>query len=328
MLANLQALRALAALGVVVFHYGLMPATALPFRTGAAGVDLFFVLSGFIIAHSSARTTRHFLSHRLIRVIPPYWIATLLAAAATLEAMSARDVGGWLVQSLFYLPGPGGRPALIFVAWTLVYELAFYLIYWLALRLGTQAAPPAAGVALIVLASVPLPSAGPWPLLLEFALGIGVYLAAERGSATDRLGGRGALALAAAGLGLLFLLPRLTAYDPDDYQAIGRVLAWGLPAAAIVLGLVAAERNGLAVRARPVLALGAASYAFYLLHPIAIGQLLRLPALPAPLGWVACLIVAVATAGLAVLFHRAVEAPLLRSLRALLRDRPPVEQRG
>lgn len=129
MLANLQLLRALAAIAVVVFHFGLMPPTSLQFTAGAAGVDLFFVLSGFIIAYSSSRDARHFLARRLIRIIPAYWIATILAALFTLQAMAWHDASAWLIQSLFYLPGPQGRPALIFVAWTLVYELAFYVIY-------------------------------------------------------------------------------------------------------------------------------------------------------------------------------------------------------
>jgi len=56
---------------------------------------------------------------------------------------------GWLLQSLFYLPDPTGRPVLIFVAWTLVYELAFYLIYWLALRADVRRAAVAALFALV-----------------------------------------------------------------------------------------------------------------------------------------------------------------------------------
>ncbi|HEX8215177.1 MAG TPA: acyltransferase family protein, partial [Allosphingosinicella sp.] len=97
MLTNLQAVRAVAAIGVVVFHFGLMPATQLPFGVGAAGVDLFFVLSGFIIAHSSARGGRHFLAHRMIRVVPAYWIATLIAALFTLQSLDAGGAFGWLV---------------------------------------------------------------------------------------------------------------------------------------------------------------------------------------------------------------------------------------
>jgi exopolysaccharide production protein ExoZ len=159
MLTNLQAVRAFAAIAVVIFHFGLLPATTLSFPVGAAGVDLFFVLSGFIIAHSSARSARHFLAHRLIRVVPAYWIATALATLFTLRHLDPGEAFGWLVQSLFYLPGPGGRPALIFVGWTLVYELAFYLLYWLALRFGPRRAPAVALPLLLILALVSLPGA-------------------------------------------------------------------------------------------------------------------------------------------------------------------------
>jgi len=328
MRTNLQGLRALAAVGVVVFHVGLLPATAMPFRIGAAGVDLFFVLSGYIIAYSATRNAQHFLAHRLIRVIPAYWIATILAALFTLQAMDPAGASGWLIQSLFYLPGPGGRPALIFVGWTLVYELAFYLLYWIALRFGTSRAPIVALAPLVALALVPVPRMpGPWPLLLEFALGLGIYLLAERGRFPDRLAGPPGLLLSGAGLILLLAIPRLTGYDPDDYQSLDRVLCWGLPATAIILGLVAAERGGLAIRSKLVLRLGAASYAIYLLHPIAIGQLLWLAPERPPVTWLLCLLATAVTVAIAVGFHMAIEAPLVRRLRRLMRDRPPVAQR-
>jgi exopolysaccharide production protein ExoZ len=327
-LANLQGVRAVAAIGVVVFHFGLMPATQLPFGVGAAGVDLFFVLSGFIIAHSSARGGRHFLAHRLIRVVPAYWIATLIAALFTLQSLDAAGAFGWLVQSLFYLPGPGGRPALIFVAWTLVYELAFYLLYWLALRFGPRRAPAIALPLLFILGLASLPAApGPWPLLLEFAIGVGIFLLTERLAGVRAIPGVAGLALAGLGLVLLPVTPVLAGYGPDDYRSLERVLCWGLPSGAIVLGLVIAEQRGLAVRSRAVLVVGAASYAIYLLHPIMVGQLLQLPAARPPLTWLYGLGAVTVTMALSVAFHIAVEAPLLRWMRGLMRDRPPVEQR-
>ena len=326
--ANLQAVRALAAIGVVVFHFGLMPATALPFTVGAAGVDLFFVLSGFIIAHSSTRDPRRFLAHRLIRVVPAYWIATVVAALFTLPDMDLLDASGWLVQSIFHLPGPEGRPVLIFVAWTLVYELAFYLLYWLALRFGTRRAPVVCLALLVPLALVPLPGLpGPWPLLLEFGIGIGAYLLAERHGILRSVPGRAGVLMAGIGLGLLVALPRVTGYDPNDFQSIGRVLTWGLPSGLVVLGLVVAERGGLAVRSRAVLALGAASYAIYLLHPIAVGQLFQLPPNQPPLAWLYLLAAAGVTLAVSLAFHLWIEAPLLRWMRSRLGDRPPAGQR-
>lgn len=323
MLTNLQGVRALAALGVVVFHFGLMPATHVPFTIGAAGVDLFFVLSGFIIAHSAARSPRHFLAHRLIRVLPVYWIVTALAALITMQAIEPAAAADWLIQSLFYLPGPGGRPALIFVAWTLVYELAFYLLYWLALLIARFRAPETVLPVLVVLALVRVPGLpGPWPLLLEFGFGIGIYLAVERHRAFEQAVGPAGVAVAVIGAVLLVTVPGLTGYDPDDYRSLTRVLCWGVPAATIILGAVIAERGGYAIRNRAVLLLGAASYALYLLHPIAIGQLVQLPANPPPRAWLVCAAAVAITVVAAVMFHRWVEVPLLRQLRGLLRYRP------
>ncbi len=327
MLDNLQGLRAVAAMGVVVFHFGLMPATAIPFGVGASGVDIFFVLSGFIIAHSSSRSARHFLPRRLIRVIPAYWIATLLAAMFTLQNMDVPAAWDWLVQSLFYLPHPEGRPALIFVAWTLVYELAFYALYWLALRFGPRPAPFVCIALLLALALLHPPgSPGPWPLLLEFAMGIGVYLLADRHRLLRIVPGSAGLLMAAAGFALLAILPGVTGYTPDDYQSLVRVLCWGIPSAIIVLGLVLAEHRGLALRSRIALLLGAASYAIYLLHPIAVGQLIQLPANPPPLSWALCLAAIGVTVAVSVAFNIFIETPLLRWLRSLLRDKSPVAQ--
>jgi exopolysaccharide production protein ExoZ len=328
MLTNLQGLRALAAIAVAVFHFGLLPATSLPFGAGAAGVDLFFVLSGFIIAHSASRSDRHFLAHRLIRVLPAYWIATVIAALFTLQALNGAEAFDWLVQSLFYLPGPGGRPALIFVGWTLVYELVFYLLYSAALRSGPERAPLVALPLLLLLGLASLPAApGPWPLLLEFAIGVGIFLLTERTGALRAVPGAAGLALAALGLALIPAMPLLTGYDPGDPQIeVARVLCWGLPAGAIILGLVAAEQRGYAIESKFILLLGAASYAIYLLHPIMVGQLLQVPPPGPQLTWLYCLAALVVTVGVSVAFHLFVEAPLVRWMRGLLRDPPPVAQ--
>lgn len=322
MLANLQGVRALAAIGVVIFHFGLMPATGLPFTVGASGVDLFFVLSGFIIAHSSSRDPRYFLTHRLIRVVPAYWIATVIAVLFALPNIGMTEAFGWLIQSMLYLPGPGGRPVLIFVAWTLVYELGFYVLYWLALRFGPRHAPVISLALLGILALVHLPGLpGPWPLLLEFGLGIAVYLLTNRSHVLRSVPGSAGLLIAGVGLVLLLTLPRVTGYDPDDFQDIGRVLTWGLPAGAIILGLVIAEHGGFVVRSKPVLLLGAASYAIYLLHPIAIGQLLQIPPNQVPVSWLYLAGAVAVTVALSLVFHLWIEAPLLRWMRSQLPDR-------
>jgi exopolysaccharide production protein ExoZ len=105
-----------------------------------------------------------------------------------------------------------------------------------------------------------------------------------------------------------------------------RVLCWGLPSGAIILGLLVAEQQGFAIRSKAVLLLGAASYAIYLVHPIVLGQLLQLPPAQPSVSWLYCVGALIITIGLSVAFNLAIEAPLLRWMRGLMRDRPPVEQ--
>lgn len=128
-----------------------------------------------------------------------------------------------------------------------------------------------------------------------------------------------------AGLALLPISPFLTGYGPDDYQSWGRAFTWGLPAGFIVMGAVIAERSGVAVTNRVVLMLGAASYAIYLLHPIAVGQLLQLPPNAQPASWLVCLGATILIVALSVAFHLVVEAPMLRMLRRFLGDRQQMQ---
>ena len=188
-LNNLQVLRAYAALSVAGFHFALVPAASFPWHFGSFGVDLFFVLSGFIIAYSTAQDQRHFLLRRAFRVLPAYWIVTSLGAILALLTMPVADALAWYGQSLLFLTGPGGRPPIIFVGWTLVYELIFYLIYGLALRVAGSRAPLFAMLALALIAygtrAVGL-APRTWPLLIEFALGLAVYLLGERSRSTPK----------------------------------------------------------------------------------------------------------------------------------------------
>lgn len=132
-IAILQAMRAVAAIAVLLFHAagaahkhgGPMPLVAIT-RLGEAGVDMFFVLSGFIIMHATVgrgRSCRDYALARFRRIFLPYWPVGLIMAFFTLGAMPHfGGVRSW-VASLFLLPV--AQPALN-VAWTLQHELFFY----------------------------------------------------------------------------------------------------------------------------------------------------------------------------------------------------------
>ncbi|MGF2531335.1 acyltransferase family protein, partial [Ralstonia pseudosolanacearum] len=150
-LQSIQALRGFAALYVVIFHSGLALAHAdLPalawltehvVKRGHVGVDVFFVISGFIIAWVAILGPKGpeppgaFLIKRAFRLGPPYWLMSILHSA-WLNPVSS----GVLLTSLAFLPQANadapyfGYPAL-YVGWSLNYEAFFYLLCALGLAL-------------------------------------------------------------------------------------------------------------------------------------------------------------------------------------------------
>ena len=143
-LPELDALRGLAALAVLVFHYTSRydnlyghPALVPDFRLGEYGVQLFFMISGFVIFMSleRVRSPLDFIVARASRLYPPYWAAVALTFAVTaVFGLPRLESSGWealvnltMVQRLF------GVPHVDDVYWTLTVELSFYALMWLAL---------------------------------------------------------------------------------------------------------------------------------------------------------------------------------------------------
>ena len=334
-LDGVQAARGGAAVLVLLYHCGHM--LSLPqyvghvplgdvFEFGHAGVDFFFVLSGFIITYvhraDLGRPERlpRYAWRRLTRIMPMYWIVSLLALGLALDTPEkiAHLAPGHVVAS--FLLVPHARDPLLGVGWTLEHEMLFYLAFGIAVvwrRLG----PPlmALGAALVI--------AGPWlprSLVLDylsvsyhmhFLLGIGVALLVQRGSvAAPR-----AIALAGAA-GFL-----VSGFAEDAGLLVQAGFAsqacFGLASAAMLTGLVEAERRG-KLRVGPALVvLGAASYSIYLVHTIAIGVAARTLALLGVMallpGWSAMLLGAGAGLGAGLLLYQYVERPLTAAMRRL-----------
>ncbi|WAJ39786.1 acyltransferase [Pseudomonas sp. GOM7] len=276
MLVSVQALRALAA-WVVVFHHVMQVffnfkadsfIGRLFAERGAVGVDIFFVISGLVIHLSSrgkAITPWRFMLNRVLRIVPAYWLYSLIAAAIIAFANPVMPVQEFdlhhLLLSLFFIPAenPGGfglYPTLN-VGWTLNYEMFFYLLFALAfcvperLRLLCIAA---------MLVSCALLARQPWVsdfyrngIVYEFLFGMALGMAYERG--WIRQGVWLPLLVIAASL--------LTIYHFDNSM---RLLHWGVPSALIVAACIAMEPwfkdNRLLSR------MGDCSYSVYLLHVI------------------------------------------------------------
>ncbi len=148
---SVQALRAVAALSIAILHVlheaiGLDPGgvmarwhAALPW---GAGVDLFFVISGFVMVYASDELFGRrdapalFMARRLIRIVPLYWAATTLFLLVALIARSAVSEGAGsianVVMSYVFLPTrrPDGSIQPIYsLGWTLNYEMLFYVVF-------------------------------------------------------------------------------------------------------------------------------------------------------------------------------------------------------
>jgi peptidoglycan/LPS O-acetylase OafA/YrhL len=346
-LLGVEAVRGVAALLVVLFHagdllsgpkdYALLPFGGV-FAFGRAGVDVFFVLSGFIITliHTpdldapkgwrGGRVAR-FARKRLLRIFPSYWICTL-ALLAIMQVSPTPDGRehdpGFLLSSFLLLPST--NDPLLGPGWSLRHELLFYAMFALAIAerrigiavMGAWFAAIAANIVGIMATGSPLTGgiAGDGllaPLNAEFLAGIGVALLLLRRPI------RHPLALLAAGLAAFALsaMAELHWADiPPNWPPLH--LAYAAASFLVLLGLVAQERGaGLAVPA-VLVRLGDASYALYLLHVIVImvgvfllRQLRHIVAVPLDAAFVLLVLASVAAA---LVFTSAIERPMLRFL--------------
>jgi exopolysaccharide production protein ExoZ len=319
MLYSVHFLRFVAASGVVIHHSGLLA----PFHNimiGAAGVDIFFVISGVVIGTSTKpdMRVRDFIGRRLLRIYPLYWIAT--AAWIASKALHNDPLPGVpdLIYSLLLVPpnlSSEWYPT-YFAGWTLTFELLFYAVFAACMFTGRPRLVCA--VALVGLAfALHDPGNGAYlhslaMLLVEFVAGLAIALAIGRGLMPGRT----------AGLLLITLALVLFASDAIPPFTWPRQIAWGVPSALLVYGMLAFEPDRFL--RNPLIVLGGdASYAIYLCH-MTVGNLVSVamfrsgfPSPDYPSLWALVLIPSSLMAG--AFIYRVVDRPLLTALRAFSR---------
>jgi exopolysaccharide production protein ExoZ len=276
MLVYIQILRFVAALAVVAFHAlgappkGFeVPDSALTFALsyGGRGVDLFFVISGFVIfyaTHSAKLTPAEFLRRRVERVVPLYFIVIFAVTMLAIALPATFGTPEWytprhIIKSLAFIAFTDGEMPVVYVGWSLEYEMYFYLATALLMALTRDVWRNIVVMfsALAVVGQIPGVAAALGntafftdPMILEFVLGVIV----GRVFVNRRIGWPMPVAAACA-------IAALLVTDPAS-----RVIVSGIPAACLVAAAAYLSRKRIHPSGpeRALARLGDASYSIYL----------------------------------------------------------------
>lgn len=340
-LPSLQALRGIAVLGVVAFHslsieqkYSggdiLLPDLL---RVGQSGVDLFFVISGFVmVTVTEGRFERsseimRFLWGRITRIYPTYWFYFLLTAAVFLVkpnwVNSSQGHQAQLISSFLLLPS--NQLPLVMVAWSLIHELWFYLAFTILLRFHERFLFPSLLVwgAIVTILNLLVTVAdlsatariALHPYSLEFIIGAltGISLSKEH---APKLSARNAV------LTIVFVLsigfPIIYGFDILKQEGILRAGVIGTLYGFLVFSVVTLEQFHKFTAPKSLQFIGDISYTVYLSHVLVLSAIGRLwlIASPAPNSLLdnvlACIIMLAVVVGYGWIGYRMVEQPILQ----------------
>ncbi|MES2196981.1 MAG: acyltransferase [Pseudomonadota bacterium] len=337
MLVYIQVLRFFAAVAVVAFHaWGVAPEAfkvpespmAFALSQGGHGVDLFFVISGFIIfyaTHGARLAPAEFLRRRVERIVPLYFFVILAVTTLAVTLPATFGTPDWytprhILKSLAFIAFTDGEMPVVYLGWSLEYEMYFYLAVALLMALTRDVWRNIVLIfcALVTVGRIPGADAllGNYrfftdPMILEFVFGVivgGVFV-------NCRISWPVAVAAACA-------IAALLVTDPA-----GRVIVFGLPSACLVAAAAFVSRTRMdpAWPERALARLGDASYSIYLAQVETVSL-----ASASIAGWIPAippLLLVLVTTGIVVAFGLAlnilVERPLLKFSRRLGVQHPP-----
>jgi exopolysaccharide production protein ExoZ len=291
-LNNLQNLRALAAYSVVVYHCLMRFVTpADPIGQAyldlpSGGVDLFFVISGFVMVHTTRDDEKPywFATKRIARIVPLYWAATAIVIAMVLLREwifpNVRLTAETIFSSLFFIPhadAAGKLFPILGVGWTLNYEMMFYALFAISLFLPKAWRLLAViGLITLVWSIATVAKAAnldggsviadfyAHPIIFEFAAGCVIAHALRMPPVIAFVRATPMWPVALAGFAAFLLLPALAPAGTSS------VLRYGAPAILVVFAAAAQDLYRAPARESFVTRLGDASYSAYLLHPVVI----------------------------------------------------------
>jgi peptidoglycan/LPS O-acetylase OafA/YrhL len=275
----------------------------------ASGVDIFFVISGFIIASTAAaqRDALNFVFRRAVRIYPVYWLVLLAALisspwiALSPEERPALDLGlifAWTYPNWYIAP-----------AWSIAFELHFYAAVAVILAVAPNRLFELlfGGLAMVMVAVALGLQLGIYshPLVLEFGAGVGIaYLQRNGQLRFSRRNLAISTGLFAVGWYWIFVQK-----SPDPQLA--RAATYGLAAGLLIHAVVAAEMEGKSFS--PILQwFGEISYSLYIVHYLAVYWIASFDG-PWLLSTPGTIIVSILLSiGLAWALHAIIEAPLIR----------------
>ncbi len=298
-LDSIQILRAVAAISVVAVHAVTVAARSFApqaahfapahfrdlHRLGSAGVDIFFVISGFVMMYvhynqfGDRGAPRRFLARRIIRVVPLYWVLTglaivLLVLAPDLSFDQSEIDLPWVIGSFLFIQVPthsGYIQPVVAPGWTLNFEMFFYAIFTLALLIPRRFAIPfiAGTFGLLLAIGLVFPARPLWltvwtgPLLMEFLAGVVLAIAYRR--ALPIFSWRIGRLLIVLGVALF----AMTVWSTPPWKGWLQALEWGIPATLVVWGTLSIELHP-SLRVSLGKLLGDASYSIYLFQVFAL----------------------------------------------------------
>lgn len=267
MITNIQALRAFAAINVVFVHsidialeYSFASSFAEVFKGwGANGVDIFFIISGFIMVFTQSKNRRSaydFLIQRVKRIAPTYWfycmlIVTLFVIFPSGFNRFSTDAYHALSSFFFMSRLIFERDPVVGVGWTLEYEMMFYLIFGISLiAKDSRVSYGVVGLSLIGLVFW----GGARLIVLEFLLGmlIGIFYIYNNENYKSRMTSLSPYIFL---IGIIGLFSSLLIHIE-----VNRFFKWGIPGSLIVFGLLYMRQ----IDSRILMLLGASSYSIYL----------------------------------------------------------------
>lgn len=289
MINSIQLLRAVAAIMVVMYHITIKAGqyhndSFAWFHIGEFGVDLFFIISGFIMCYTTAQrqiTFGRFMVDRVKRIIPLYWIMTTVALVVFLIAPGmVNSSGGETSIFASYTLIPNGDKLLVQNGWTLSYEFLFYLLFagcLMAAASGRNLLYTTVAIAIFALAGLVFDPQNPTlafitdMVLIEFALGMLAFrLLYQRQHSL-------LFSSLMLGIGLAMLLWQN--YTGVHYTWMGRLLNGGIPMFFVFVGFVSLERYIAAAQfplKSALMVAGDASYSIYLIHPFTLSASAKL----------------------------------------------------